>query len=134
MDPASLRHTRKLQWTTLLVKALKGVAQWLKIYQNEGTEGSCRIGENIGNWKHLVMKIEGTWPHFLEKNIWGNCIIDEKSHEVGPTSPKSGTMNEYSNFHIRMWEFNEKWMKLDYLIFIVNFVCFIHCPCFHSKV
>jgi len=33
----------------LLVKALKGVAQWLKIYQNEGTEGSCRIDENIGN-------------------------------------------------------------------------------------
>jgi len=60
--------------------------------------------------------------------------MDEESHEVGPTSPKSGTMNEYSNFHIRMWEFNEKWMKLDYLIFTVNFVCFIHCPCFHSKV
>jgi hypothetical protein len=50
--------------------------------------------------------------------------MDEKSHEVGPTSPKSGTMNEYSKFHIRMWEFNEKWMKLDYLIFIVNFVLF----------
>jgi hypothetical protein len=60
--------------------------------------------------------------------------MDEKSHEVGPTSPKSETVNEYSNFHVRMWAFNEKWMKLDYLIFIVNFVCFIHCPCFHSKV
>jgi hypothetical protein len=34
---------------TLLVKALKGVAQWLKIYGNEGTKGSCRIDENIGN-------------------------------------------------------------------------------------
>jgi hypothetical protein len=43
--------------------------------------------------------------------------MDEKSHEVGPSSPKNGTMNEYSNFYIRMWEFNEKWMKLDYLIF-----------------
>jgi hypothetical protein len=34
---------------TLLVKALEGVAQWLKIYQNEGTKGSFRIEENIGN-------------------------------------------------------------------------------------
>jgi hypothetical protein len=24
-------------------------------------------------------------------------------------------MKEYSNFHLRMWEFNEKWMKLDYI-------------------
>jgi hypothetical protein len=34
------------------------------------------------------MKIEGTWPQFLEKNILGNCIMDEKSHEVGPNFPK----------------------------------------------
>jgi hypothetical protein len=135
MDPMYLRHMRKLQksWEmnhALLVKALKGVAQWRKIYQNEGTEGSCRIDENIGNWKHLVMKIEGTWPHFLEKNIWEKHL--RKLHHgwkiswSWPNFPKkSGTMKEYSTFHIRMWEFNEKWMKLDYIIFHCQF-CLFH--------